>query len=284
MLAWPDAKTKLSLPRLRATLATSDGEVPATTVLLSPIVAAMPRLPVADAVALVPAAKARFKAPVASACEPSPIATATLRRPLASAVASVPSATDALVRVLVQPVPAPRPVIDAQVALAVPAPLIAAAAKPDASAPSTTPPATVFEVALCLPMVCLPFPGMLMDTQTIDPIDARVGQNSKISTKKIFEPHVEVFPSQRCWLELDAHRLAKRRQPSGSAMAKATCGGGHHPVDGAAILCWRSATTRGGWFRTVPNRLRRTVCARRGDGAVDMTLSGRHFVSTSKLH
>jgi hypothetical protein len=48
-------------------------------------------------------------------------------------------------------VPLPMPLIDAQVALAVPAALSAAAANaPDATAPSSTPPESlVFDVCLC---------------------------------------------------------------------------------------------------------------------------------------
>jgi hypothetical protein len=108
-------------------------------------------------VVLVPAATAPLKSPVAVAVVPGPIPTATL------------------VRVLVQPAPALMPLMDAQVALAVPAEPSAAAANPDATALSTSPPASrSVEIALYLliglsPSAGIMWPrsqGLLMDTQT----------------------------------------------------------------------------------------------------------------------
>src|SRR6185312_6496867 len=101
---------------------------------------------------------ARLKAPVeaarvASFAPLSPTAIAPVNSPLAIAVVLSPIPIAKLVGVLVQveppELPALRPLIDAHVALAAPAPPSAAAAKPDATAPRSTPPVTLF-----LPMVC----------------------------------------------------------------------------------------------------------------------------------
>jgi hypothetical protein len=65
----------------------------------------------------------------------------------------------------------PTPLMDAQVALAVPAPLSAVMAKPDATAPtSTVPGSLLFEVALCRPIGCPSFAGLLTDTCTVVPV------------------------------------------------------------------------------------------------------------------
>jgi hypothetical protein len=113
--------------------------------------------------ALFPAAKATLKAPTEVAVELVPTATAPSNSPLADAVAPLPTPTATLVGVLVQPVPALMPLIDAHVASADPAPPSAAAANPDATAPSRTPPASrSFDLALCVPMsVCLPVDGVV---------------------------------------------------------------------------------------------------------------------------
>jgi hypothetical protein len=67
-----------------------------------------------------------------------PFAIAPEKSPDALAVVLGPSPTAKLVGVLVQPPPLPMPLIDAQVALAVPAELSAVTAKPDAAAPTST--------------------------------------------------------------------------------------------------------------------------------------------------
>jgi hypothetical protein len=51
------------------------------------------------------------------------------------------------------------------VAFADPAPLTAAAAKPDATAPTSTPPASLsLKIALCRPIGCPSFAELLTDT------------------------------------------------------------------------------------------------------------------------
>src|SRR5271167_835581 len=101
-----------------------------------------------------------LKAPAAVAVVLVPVATAPLKSPVAVAVVPGPIPTATLVRVLVQPAPALIPLMDAQVALAVPAEPSAAAANPDATALSTSPPASrSVEIALYLPIGLSPFRG-----------------------------------------------------------------------------------------------------------------------------
>jgi hypothetical protein len=70
-----------------------------------------------------------------------------------------------LVHVEPPELPALMPLMDAQVALAAPAPLSAAAAKPDATALSSTPQASLlFEIALCGPIRVPPFARLMMRT------------------------------------------------------------------------------------------------------------------------
>src|SRR6202035_2745019 len=88
-----------------------------------------------------PTATAILPTPVADASVSVPTAMAPLKSPSASASVPGPSPIAKLVGVLVQPVPAATPLIDAHVALAVPAAPSAAAASPAATAPSRTAPA-----------------------------------------------------------------------------------------------------------------------------------------------
>jgi hypothetical protein len=75
----------------------------------------------------------------------TPLAIAPLNSPLALAVVLGPSPTAKLVGLLKQPPPLPTPLIEAQVALAVPAePNVASAKAPDATAPKSTPPVSLF--------------------------------------------------------------------------------------------------------------------------------------------
>src|SRR6185312_4282548 len=101
---------------------------------------------------------ARLRAPVeaarvASFAPLSPTATAPVNNPLAIAVVLSPIPIAKLVGVLVQveppELPALRPLIDAHVALAAPAPTSAVAARPDATAPRSTPPVTLFMLMWC---------------------------------------------------------------------------------------------------------------------------------------
>jgi hypothetical protein len=94
-----------------------------------------------------------LKAPTAVAVVSVPVATAALNSPAAVAFVPGPIPIAKLVGVLVQPDPLPIPLIDAQVALAVPAEPNAAAASPDATALSISPPASrSVEIAVCLLM------------------------------------------------------------------------------------------------------------------------------------
>lgn len=123
-----------------------------------PCATARLRLPSVTASAFLPPAYARLSAPdematvTSVAPLPMPFAMAPVNSPLAVAVVLGPIPTAKLVGLLVQPPPSPIPLIDTQVAFAVPAEPSAAAANPDAAAPSSTPPASFsLEVARCLP-------------------------------------------------------------------------------------------------------------------------------------
>src|SRR6185312_5374188 len=119
----------------------------------------------------------------------TPLAMAPVNSPCASAVVPLPMPIAKLVGLLVQPPPAPMPLIDAHVAFATPVPPMAAAAKPDASAPISAPPASLWFEAVaatrCLPPLLiyyLPFWARRWTTATL-PRTRTIGK-SKFSVKE----------------------------------------------------------------------------------------------------
>src|SRR6185312_8215963 len=163
LLSEPSADPALLLPVTIATLpnpgvprsfpANAPGKLPVALGPKSLLPMLTARFPVSFALApawayeFLPTANAALKLPFVTAVEPSPIATAPLNSPLEFAVAPLPTPTAKLVGVLVQPPPVPTPLMDAQVASAVPAAPSAAAARLDATAPISAPPATLpFEI------------------------------------------------------------------------------------------------------------------------------------------
>jgi hypothetical protein len=118
--------------------------------------------------------------PVAVALEFVPTAMALLNVPVAVDVVLLPIPTAKLVAVLVQveppELPALMPLMDAQVALAAPAPLSDAIANaPEAAAPSSRPPASrFFELAVCRP---IPLPLSTVSRPTRRRLEGNVRRN-----------------------------------------------------------------------------------------------------------
>src|SRR5262249_17213563 len=168
------ARFPTSPPVKPAFAVTGFGDGAPAAAAVTPVPCAMARLPNAPFVlasAFLPLARAKLKAPpfeltavLSVAPLSSPYAPAPSKTPVAFAVVLGPIPTAKLSGPLVQlpppELPVLMPLIDAQFAVAVPAPLSAAAAKPDATAPSSTPPANVscdFVGALCVPIGVSPF-------------------------------------------------------------------------------------------------------------------------------
>jgi hypothetical protein len=96
--------------------------------------------------------------------------------------------TAKLVAELVQPLPLPIPLIDAQVAFAVPAAPNADTAKPAATAPKTAPESLVCEVCRCS-IGLSPCDGVTVVTHTVFMPMRQTGQNSEIGATENLQCH-----------------------------------------------------------------------------------------------